>query len=761
MAVHQYPFASSFLFIFLLLCVVSVKVCVSLEKQETFIVHMMKSKKPLVFSSHNHWYSSIIRTLSSSSELLYTYDRVAHGFSARLTPSQASELRNIPGVISVLQDQILQPQTTQSPEFLGLAKSSGLWPDSNFADDVIVGVLDTGIWPESRSFSDAGLSPVPSRWKGACEVGPDFPATSCNRKLIGARAFYKAYEASLGRAMDKSAELLSPRDTNGHGTMCTSIAAGSVVANASFVGYAPGEARGMAIKARIAAYKVCWSAGCSDADNLAGLDQAVEDGVDVISVSIARPAPVPYHLDNIAIGAFGAMQQGVVVSCGVGNSGPDIATADNVAPWILTVGASTIDREFPVDVVLGDGRIFTGTSLYSGSPLGQNRIPVVYGGDANSILCHSGQLDASKVRGKIVFCESTSERNSSAYTKGVAVAQAGGVGLIIANRPGYGQQLTAETNVIPASLVTTSDGDKIRAYIRSHPWPTATISSRGTLIGSSPSAPRVAAFSSRGPNRITPEILKPDVIAPGVNILGASTGARSQLEFNINSGTSLACPHVSGLAAMLRKAYPNWSPAAIKSALMTTAYTVDNSGRNLIDLSTGTQSVPFSHGSGHVDPNRALDPGLIYDLGVSDYLDFLCTIGYTSSRISMFTRDSSPVDCSTRSLGNPGSLNYPSFSVVFYNFINTIKYKRTVKNVGTNKNTVYQVKVNISWGVQVSVSPTILVFSENTDTLSYEVTFRTLTGFRSVAYGSIVWEDGVHVVSSPITVMWQPSLLSS
>ncbi|XP_031101186.1 subtilisin-like protease SBT1.4 [Ipomoea triloba] len=764
----------SFIFL-LLLCVVSVRVSVSLEKQETFIVHVMKSEKPLVFSSHRHWYSSIISTLSnlssSSSELLYTYDRVAHGFSARLTPSQASELRNVPGVISVLPDQILQPQTTQSPQFLGLAESNGLWPDSDFADDVIVGVIDTGIWPEHRSFSDAGLSPVPSRWKGACEVGPDFPATSCNRKLIGARAFYRGYEVFMGRAMDKSAEVLSPRDTTGHGTICTSIAAGASVPNASLLGYALGEARGMATKARIAAYKVCWSSGCSGADSLAAMDRAVADGVDVLSISLARRFAVPYVQDNIAIAAFGAVQQGVLVACGAGNAGPGRNTVDNVAPWILTVGASTIDREFPADVVLGDGRVFTGSALFFGVPLGQNRLPVVYGGDAGSALCNSGQLSPSIVRGKIVFCESLSSGDIHAVSKGFAVQQAGGAGVIIANQPNYGDQLNAHPHQFPASLVTVNDGNQIRAYIRSNPWPTATILFRGTVIGgaSSPSAPRVAAFSSRGFNIITPQIPKPDLIAPGVNILGATTGAKSpvpqlpsaRLEFNIESGTSMACPHVGGLAALLKKSHPDWSPSAIKSALMTTAYTVDNSGTNLVDLTTGTQSVPLFHGSGHVDPNKAMDPGLIYDLGTSDYVDFLCTIGYDSRLISLFTRDSTPVDCSTRNLGNPGALNYPSFSVFFYNF-NPITYKRTVKNVGTNKNAVYQVKVSIPTGVQVSISPTRLVFSEDIDTLSYQVTFRMVNLISFAAYsGSIIWEDGVHVVRSPITISWQPSVQSS
>nr|GMD22877.1 subtilisin-like protease SBT1.4 [Ipomoea batatas] len=752
-------FAYTFLFIFL--CLVSVKLSTSSENQETFIVYMSKSKKPHLFSTHHDWYSSIIRRLSPPSELLYTYGRVTHGFSARMTPSQASDLQNIPGVISVLPDQARHLHTTHSPEFLGLTESAGLWPNSEYGDDVIVGVLDTGIWPERPSFSDRGLSPVPSSWKGKCENSTDFPESLCNRKIIGARAFYKGYEAAKGSPMDESVESKSPRDTNGHGTHTASTAAGSIVANASVFGYAHGEARGVAIKARIAVYKICWSSGCFDSDILSAFDQAVEDGVHVISLSVGANGYAPqYFRDSTAIGAFGAMQQGVVVSCSAGNSGPGPFTAVNVAPWILTVGASTIDRTFPADVVLGDGRVFTGMSLYSGEPLGEYQIPVVYGGDANSNYCHSGELNATKVTGKIVFCEPGGNLD---VDKGFAVREAGGVGMIVDGNVGWGELIMANTHVIPAANVDETDGKEIHEYIKSDPSPTAAIVFRGTVIGSSPSAPRVASFSSRGPNLLNFDILKPDVIAPGVNILAGWTGANSpseseidqrRVEFNIISGTSMSCPHVSGLAALLRKAHPTWSPAAIKSALMTTAYTVDNVGNNFIDQSSGDQSIAYIHGAGHVDPNRALDPGLVYDIGVNDYVAFLCTIGYNIEQISLFVKDPSTVNCSVQNLGTPGSLNYPGFSVVF-STQNEVKYKRTVKNVGSEKYVVYEIKVNAPLGVQVSVSPTKLVFDETTDTLSYEITFTNVkSGSYDNSYGSIAWEDGVHIVSSPIAVLW-------
>ncbi|XP_031106003.1 subtilisin-like protease SBT1.4 [Ipomoea triloba] len=783
MAVPSHP--SSFLFIFLLLLCSLLSVhrvsstTVSVEEEpESFIVFMSKSKKPQAFSTHYHWYSSIIGTLSplsndsSSSELLYTYERVAHGFSARLRPSQASELRNVPGVISVLPDHVHQIQTTNTPQFLGLSDSdpSGLWRISDCGADIIVGVLDTGIWPERASFSGQGLSPRPNSWLSKCQVGQDFPATSCNNKIIGARFYSTGYQATTRKQRiddELSAESLSPRDMNGHGTHVASTAAGSIVQNANLFGYAQGEARGIAVKAKIAVYKVCWFSGCADSDILAGMDQAVIDGVDVLSLSIGGPdggsagAARDYRQDPLAIGAFGAVEHGVNVVCAAGNYGPKPYTARNIAPWILTVGASTINREFPAVVTLGDGRTFTGTSLYSGAAPSRNLVSVIYGGN-----CLSGQLVASIVTGKIVFCEQGG--GPSIVDKGIIVNQAGGVGMIIPNLPNDGYELVANADMIPTSVVTAPDGDSIRSYVRSTTLsPTARFEFRRTVIGGSPSAPRLAAMSGRGPNIRTPEILKPDVIAPGINILAAWTGAKSpsqssndgrRTEFNIISGTSMACPHVSGLVALLQKVYPLWNPGAIKSALMTTAVTQDNSGRNLIDLSTGQTSVPYYHGSGHVDPTRAVDPGLVYDTGINDYVDFLCTIGYNSQTIALFLRDGPLVDCRTRNLDNPGSLNYPSFSVVFNNNLRTVKYKRTVKNVGRIKNPVYNVEVTIPSNVRVTVSPTRLVFSEANSILSYEVTFTSVTPVDSV-FGSLVWSDGAgHVVSSPIAVIWRQAV---
>ncbi|TKY64253.1 Subtilisin protease SBT1.7 [Spatholobus suberectus] len=768
-------------FSLLLFCFfVSVSVCVSSSSSDdprTYIIHVAQSQKPSLFSAHHHWYSSLLGSLPPSphpATLLYTYSSAATGFSARLTAAQSSHLARHPGIVSVEADQIRHPHTTRTPRFLGLADSFGLWPHSDYADDVIVGVLDTGIWPELQSFSDHNLSPIPSTWKGTCQNSRDFPSSLCNKKIIGAKAFYKGYEAYLERPIDESQESKSPRDTEGHGTHTASTAAGGVVSNASLFHYARGEARGMATKGRIAAYKICWKLGCFDSDILAAMDDAVSDGVDVISLSVGANGYAPqYYRDSIAVGAFGASQHGVLVSCSAGNSGPGPFTAVNIAPWILTVGASTIDREFPADVILGDGRVFNGVSLYYGEGLPDFKLPLVYAADCGSRYCYMGSLEPSKVQGKIVVCD---RGGNARVEKGSAVKLAGGLGMILANTEASGEELLADAHLLAATMVGQSAGDKIKEYIKLSQFPTATIGFRGTVIAGSPSAPQVASFSSRGPSHLTKEILKPDVIAPGVNILAGWTGRVGptdldidprRVEFNIISGTSMSCPHASGIAALLRKAYPEWSPAAIKSALMTTAYNVDNSGGSIKDLGTGKESNPFVHGAGHVDPNRALNPGLVYDLDINDYLAFLCSIGYGASQIAVFTREPAAENvCEgkvgrTGSLSGPGDLNYPSFSVVLGAESGVVKYKRVVTNVGSLADAVYTVKVNAPPGVDVSVNPGKLVFGDENKTQGFEVTFTRVAYASSESFGSIEWTDGSHVVRSPIAVRWSGGFSSS
>ncbi|XP_031497729.1 subtilisin-like protease SBT1.4 [Nymphaea colorata] len=734
--------------------------------RETFIVHVSKAHKPSIFATNHRWYHALLSSVAGElrpARILYTYSRIAHGFAVRLSRSQAESIRRLPGVLAVTPDRVHHLHTTRTPRFLSLTDSNGLWPAANYGDDIVIGVLDTGIWPERPSFSDAGLPRPPNRWQGKCDAGPDF----CNNKIIGARFYHKGYVASV-RMMNGTTDLLSPRDTDGHGTHTASTAAGAAVPGAGFFSYAEGEARGMAPLARIAAYKICWSRGCFDSDILAAMDQAVSDGVDIISLSVGATGSAPdYDYDSIAIGAFGAIRSGVLVSCSAGNSGPEPKTAVNIAPWILTVGASTIDREFPADVILGDGTVLGGVSLYSGNPLGSDRLPLVYQAERySSSLCLPGSLDPTIVAGKIVLCD---RGFNARVEKGSSVKEAGGAGMILANTAESGEELVADAHLLPATMVGHTAAKKIRRYAGSVASPNATIAFRGTVTGRSLSAPQVAAFSSRGPHFISPEIIKPDVVAPGVNILAGWTGFAGptgldidsrRVDFNIISGTSMACPHVSGLAALLRKAHPGWSPAAIKSALMTTAYAVDNSGSPIKDVAFGTESTPFVHGSGHVDPNKALNPGLVYDADVSDYLVYLCAVGYNPERIAVIAQGET-VDCSR--FGNPGNLNYPSFSVVFGPQL-VIQYQRTVTNVGPS-NSTYEASVSVPSHVKITVSPSRLSFAATDQKLTYSIKFELWAESPGElpwpSFGYIVWSDGMHSVRSPIAFSFQDIWVAS
>ncbi|URE34148.1 Peptidase inhibitor I9 [Musa troglodytarum] len=604
------PLRSSSLMLLLLVICCSSTAAVAAAEKRTYIVHMAKSQMPPAFAEHRHWYDASLRSVSDTAEILYAYDTVAHGFSARLTPAEALALERRPGVLGV----------------------------SNTTSDVVVGVLDTGVWPERKSYDDAGIGPVPASWKGACEEGKDFKAANvCNRKLVGARFFSKGYEARTG-PINLTKESRSPRDNDGHGTHTSSTAAGSAVPNADLLGYAAGTARGMSTRARIAVYKVCWLGGCFGSDILAAMDKAIEDGCG-----------------------------GVVVSCSAGNAGPGASTLSNVAPWITTVGAGTLDRDFPADVLLSNGKNYTGVSLYSGKPLPSSPLPFIYAGNAtnttNGNLCMTGTLLPDKVAGKIVLCD-----------RGINA-----------------RELVADAHLLPA-----------------------------TAVGVRPS-PVVAAFSSRGPSAITPGILKPDL-------------------FNIISGTSMSCPHVSGLAALLKGAHPDWSPGAIKSALMTTAYAAYPGDGGILDVATGRAATPFDFGAGHVDPPKALDPGLVYNVTTDDYLDFLCALNYTPLQIATLSRLTN-YTCDRKKTYEVSDLNYPSFAVA------------TLTNVGAPG--TYKATVSAPEDVKVVVEPTALTFAALGEKKNYTVTFSTSSQpSGSTAFGRLEWSDDQHVVGSPLAFSW-------
>ncbi|CAL0323811.1 unnamed protein product [Lupinus luteus] len=736
--------------------------------KKTYIIHMDKSTMPSSFNDHLNWYDSTLKSVSDSAEMLYTYKHVAHGFSTRLTVQEADALEKQPGILSVIPEVRYNLHTTRTPQFLGIDKPTTVLPDSGQVSQVIIGVLDTGIWPELKSLDDTGLGPVPSTWKGVCETGNNFNSSNCNKKLIGARFFSKGYEAEAG-PIDEKTQSRSPRDDDGHGSHTLTTAAGSAVPGASLFGYASGTARGMATQARVAVYKVCWFGGCASSDIAAGIDKAIEDGVNILSVSLGGRIQ-NYYNDIIAIGAFTATARGILVSASAGNGGPSQGSLANVAPWLTIVGAGTLDRDFPGYVSLGNGETYTGVSLSAGKPLSDSPLPVVYSGNVSKSsegdFCIPDSLIPSKVSGKIVICERGGIRG---VEKGLVVKSAGGLGMILLNNEENGEELIAEPHLLPEVSLGLKSSNALKNYVFSNPKPTAKLAFGGTELQVQPS-PMVVSFSSRGPNTLTPKILKPDLIAPGLEILAGWTGAvgpsgssidTRHVSFSIISGTSMSCPHVSGLAAILKAAHPEWSPAAIRSALMTTSYTTYKSGETIQDSVNEKPATPFDYGAGHVDPVAALDPGLVYDTNVDDYLGFLCALNYSSRKIKIASR--MDFTCDKRKKYRVEDLNYPSFAVPFEtasgigggsNATSMVQYSRTLTNVGTPG--TYKASVSSQpASVKIVVEPETLSFTELYEKKSYTVTFTyTSSPSGTTSFAHLEWSDGKHRVGSPIAFSW-------
>ncbi|KAK9135970.1 hypothetical protein Syun_015300 [Stephania yunnanensis] len=737
------------------------------EERRTYIVHMDKSSMPAPFTTHHHWYTSTLSSLDGIPPThLYTYNHVMNGFSAVLTESQLDQLEKIPGHIASHPERFGQLHTTHTTNFLGLKKFAGLWPKGGFGDDMIIGILDTGIWPESESFKDHGMPPVPERWRGACEKGTDFNSSHCNRKLIGARSFSKGLK-QLGVKISSRDDYDSPRDYFGHGTHTSSTATGSRVAKANYFGYAEGTAVGVAPLARLAMYKVLFlndTYESASSDTLAGIDQAIEDGVDLMSMSLGF-IETPYWENPISLGAFAALEKGIFVSCSAGNRGPHAYTILNGAPWITTVGAGTVDRGFAASVTLGEGvATVEGKSVYPENLL-VSGVPLYYGhGNTTKETCSS--LDPKDIAGKIVYCSFDKESQNNIYGQMYEVSMAGGaIGAVIATD--LAKFLRPADFFYPLVAISPSDGEKVEEYLAKTMQPTVDVKFQITNLGTKP-APQVAYFSSRGPARQSPWILKPDILAPGVEILAAWVPNRGFTpigndyllsDFEIVSGTSMSSPHIVGIAALLKSAHKDWSSAAIRSAMMTTADIVDNSNGRFIDMTTGTSGTPLDFGAGHVNPNKALDPGLVYDIEVEDYINFLCGLNYTQNQITAITRRSN-YTCENANL----DLNYPSFIVILNNTNTTSNYfKRVLTNIADSKS-VYRAVIQAPSGMKVAVEPMTISFGSKYSKANFSVSVEIDLGQFVVEsdyirnYGYLSWYEvnGKHVVRSPIVSAFAP-----
>ncbi|KAK6783225.1 hypothetical protein RDI58_021022 [Solanum bulbocastanum] len=716
---------------------------------ETYIVNVESpesviSTQSSVTDLDNYYLSFLPKTTTISSSgneepasMIYSYHNVMKGFSARLTAAQVKEMERKHGFVSAQKQRIFTLHTTHTPSFLGLQQNMGLWKDSNYGKGVIIGVIDTGIYPDHPSFSDVGMPPPPAKWKGVCES--NFK-TKCNNKLIGARSYLA------------NGSLI---DDNGHGTHTAGTAAGTFANGANVFGNANGTAAGVAPLAHLAIYKVCNSDGkCSDSDILAAIDSAIDDGVDILSISLGV-SPSPFYDDSIALGAYSATERGILVSCAAGNGGPSASSVVNAAPWILTVGASTVDRKIKATIKLGNRVIYEGESAYR-PKISNSTFFTLFDAAKNASetpYCKPGSLTDPAIRGKIVLC--LQDDVVSNIDKGEAVKDAGGVGMIIINQPSYGATKSADAHVLPAMDVSAADGTKILSYMNSTSNPVAKITFHGTVIGDK-NAPIVAAFSSRGPSEVSPGILKPDIIGPGVNILAAwpisvDDNRNTKSRFNILSGTSMSCPHLSGVAALLKSTHPDWSPAVIKSAIMTTADTLNLANSPILDERLLSADI-YAIGAGHVNPSRANDPGLVYDTPFEDYVPYFCGLNYTNPQVGKLLKRK--VNCSDVESIPEAQLNYPSFSISGLGSTPQT-YTRTVTNVGDAKSS-YKVRIASPKGIVVKVKPSKLNFSMLNQKLTYQVTFSKTTNssMPGVVEGFLKWNSNRHSVRSPIAVVF-------
>ncbi|KAG6480862.1 hypothetical protein ZIOFF_057450 [Zingiber officinale] len=617
--------------------------------------------------------SILIVNCSPSESLVYSYQRSFSGFAAKLSIDEAEKLNEMEGIISVFPSKTLKLRTTRSWDFLNFPQRVSRNPA--LESDIIIGMIDIGIWPESKSFSGQGLRPPPRKWKGTCVN------MTCN---------------NLGDYMLSEP---SPRDFQGHGTHTASTAVGRTVSHANLYGLAKGMARGVVPSARLAVYKVCWLFGCTDQDILAAFDDAISDGVDIISLSVSGDIAADYFQDSIAIGAFHAMENGILTSTGAGNAGPYRGKGASVNTF-----ATKNRDDHPLIYMQGNATILPG--------------------DCTALP------DINIVKGKIVLCKHFSDEIFITGIKGLIYIDDSSLDV-------------SDLYPVPCITVSSLDGLNLLSYINNTKNPVANIHKSEEVFYSE--APLVASFSSRGPNTITPDILKPDISAPGIDILAAWSRVAPVsgiindtrvVKYNIISGTSMACPHVTGAAANVKSFHPNWSPAAIMSALMTTAK----------PMYPSAHQDELSYGAGQLNPVKAVHPGLVYDAGASDYVQMLCNSAYNETMIKIVTGDAS--SCSGSSNGTARDLNYPSMALhVQSGKAFAAKFLRTVTNVGGARRYRYKAEVWADHKLNVTVNPSKLKFSELKEKRQFTVSVSggPLPG-NSTAPATVIWSDGKHQI---------------
>ncbi len=583
-----------------------------------------------------------------AAEVGFTIDQsftiASNGFTADLSAREATELAADRRVLLVEKDSVVQADTWNTPEFLDLAGSDGVWQEaggrSKAGDGIVVGIIDSGIWPDSASFDAPALMGNPQTpwdisidgtsttmekadggtFHGECEEGEEFAVTDCNLKLIGARSYVEGY----GEDDVLEEDYLSARDGNGHGTHTASTAAGKLVKDVAVEDTDFGDLAGMAPAARIAVYKALWatedgSASGATSDLVAAINDATADGVDVINYSISGSQDTV--LDAVELTFEGAAEAGVFVAASAGNNGPDASTVAHNSPWLTTVAAST-HTTFENTLVLGNGKKIVGASIASDAVASSPLVDALSVGngdlsDTDTALCAPDSLDPALAEGTIVVClRGTYDR----VAKSAEVERAGGVGMVLVNPSP--NSLDADFHAVPTVHISDTAGAKVEAYLESAGDAATAEIKIGNLTNKVTPVPQIGGFSSRGPAQSDDsDLLKPDISAPGVSVLAAvAPPSNHDRDYDLYSGTSMSAPHIAGLAAFLQGLHPRWTPMQIKSTMMTTAYSLkDETGGKSNDL--------FAQGAGHVNPKKFLDPGLFVTTKANHWRGYITGLG--------------------------------------------------------------------------------------------------------------------------------------
>ncbi|CAA2974161.1 Subtilisin-like protease SDD1 [Olea europaea subsp. europaea] len=692
----------------------------------------------------------------------------------------------------VHEDTKLQKLTTHTPELLGI--TTGVWPSLGGSmlagEGVVIGLIDTGINPFHPSFTNEGLNGpaclfTKTKFKGKCSTGEQFPPSACSCKIVGAQYFARA--AIAAGEFNSTRDFASPFDADGHGSHTASTAAGNhgipVIANNFNYGFASGMAPG----AQIAVYKALYPFGGYMSDVVAAVDQAVEDGVDVLSLSIG-PARVPSgpsaFLNVLELELLFATKAGVLVVQAAGNGGPSSSSILSFSPWITSVAASITDRRYNNSIILGDGQRLIGTGL-APPTVGGVFFPVAAAADVCQRNITAGLVESCQdsdpfiltlVRGRLIICTYTFDFESEAATIATVadtISKIGAAGFILTMDPDIGSEKIKGATVplqVPGVILNNMESSSaLWEYYNSNTVRSRSgiaISFRATariLDGREATytgqAPVVASYSSRGPdvnNALleTADVLKPTIMAPGSSIWAAwspnSEGDQyiKGQSFALLSGTSMATPHIAGIAALIKQKHPDWSPAAITSAMMTTANITATSGAPILAQQKNKLSpaTPFDFGAGFINPSKAIDPGLIFDIYFKHYVQFLCTVPGVDD---MSVRRAVGVGCPSKKTEWCSDLN--TASVTVSNLVGSRKVTRRVTNVGELVEK-YTVLVREPFGVNITVTPQSFKISVNA---SRHITLFLVATQMTNAYtfGEMVLEgNNNHVVRVPISV---------